>query len=243
MTRKDDRTVKIVATRGVDLNWSVNEVCRAIHRKFFCGKINKINIPSKNGVKIIVDGPQYGGDDRGPGGSDLVTSGGCPPQKQDNIGEWHFAFSPWTFRETATALKSLKNCNKATAKKIFDTTGGSIRLALQCCANAVLDEQQLAIIQRWMNDIVDKQASKPKIDMAYYSTELTADRNSMDRLRTMVITEKTSSVSPPWFKVMLFLASPYVASLLQSKLTLQNMLNTLNFARNSGIGSLYGWHF
>jgi hypothetical protein len=41
----------------------------------------------------------------------------------------------------------------------------------------------------------------------------------------------------------MLLASPYVAGLLQSKLTVEDMLKALNFAQNSRIGSLYGWHF
>lgn len=41
----------------------------------------------------------------------------------------------------------------------------------------------------------------------------------------------------------MLLASPFVARLLQSQLAMANMLEALHFAKNSGIGSLYGWHF
>ena len=42
---------------------------------------------------------------------------------------------------------------------------------------------------------------------------------------------------------MLFLSSPFVASLLRSKLTLDDLLGGLQYAKNSGIASLYGWYF
>jgi hypothetical protein len=208
---------------------------------------NKTNNPTSHGIKIIVDGPKYG-QDTGPGGCDLITSGGCPVQKQDNIfSEWQFRLNAWSFEDMAPALKAIKNCNRDVSKRVFETTGGSIRLALTCVLdNGTLNVDKLKHVQEWMEAIAQKHASKPTIQMAYYSSELSADPNSLDRLRSMIVKEdEISQTRSTWqhFETYMLLASPYVARLLQSKLMVDDMLKALSFARNSGIGSLYGWQF
>jgi hypothetical protein len=128
---------------------------------------------------------------------------------------------------------------------VFETTGGSIRLALKCLRDdGTLDAKGLKNVRGWMREIAQKHASETTIAMVYYSTVLSADPHSLDRLRSMIVREgENRHLKKQTFERRMLLASPYVAGLLQSKLTVEDMLKALNFAQNSRIGSLYGWHF
>lgn len=245
MTKASDTEVLVLACREIDDDYTVKKVCKAASHKYFQGVIQKVSNPTDHGVKIIVDGPRYA-DEAKPKGADLVTSGGCPPQKQQNMGLWRFPIAAWSMDETAKALKSLKGCKRAVAEKIFDTTGGSIRLAVRCVsASNRIDEGELAGTQQWMNDVVKAQANDVAVKMAYSSSELSADPNSLDRLRMMNVIERRLTVPGvrPFFDTTLVLASAFVARLLWTKLELSEVTNALNYARSTGNDSLYGWHF
>mmetsp|Transcript_14870 Transcript_14870/g.41080 ORF Transcript_14870/g.41080 Transcript_14870/m.41080 type:complete len:657 (+) Transcript_14870:218-2188(+) len=250
MTTVDGLTVDIVACRTIDDQYSVRSVCRAISYAFFDGDINKASSPTGHGIKIIVDGPKY--DEKAkqkPKGADLITSGGCPAQKQENMEEFHFPINVWSFDDIFKALKSLKQCSRATVERIFDVTGGSIRLAVMCSSNAGVDEKALKKTQNWTRTVVKAQANDAVVDMAYQSTELSTNKNSLDRLRSMIVgeivDEDTTNFEDytPFFDTTLVLASAFVARLLWTKIDLSQVTKAMNYARSTGNNSLFGWHF
>ena len=244
ITEVGEEKVEIVASRNINEAFSIRNVCRAINLAIFKGQVNLANSPTENGVKIIVDGPQYA-DKLHPRGSDLVTSGGCPPQKQQNMAQWQFPIDVWSFDQTYKALKSLYKCTRATVEKIFDTTGGSIRLATKCSTNSgKVDEKTLSDTQKWMERVVEAQGNSFVVDMAFHRTKLSSDEYSMNRLRSMIVKEdqeKTGHVI--FFDTTLVLASAFIARLLWSKLEISQVLKAMNFARSTQNQSLYDWHF
>ena len=236
------KTVEILASRLVDKQYSVPSVCRAINSAFFNGDINKsVGAP---GIKIVVDGPNFFDNER-PTRADLVTSGGCPPQKQENMNEFHFLIDAWSFDDIFKALKSLKQCSRAAVERIYDVTGGSIRLALKCASNAEADEIELQSARDRIGGVVKAQANNDVVKMAYYSTTPNADRNSLDRLRAMSVVEPKRSVKSdrPHFETTLVLASSFVARRLWAKLELEEVNKAMIYAKSTGNTSLFGWHF
>jgi len=247
MTRSttQQETVDIVAARDINRQSSINTLCMAIAYVFFSRDLRKTQNPTAYGVKIIVDGPRYEEKTERVGGSDLVTSGGCPPQSQQNVDEWHFPIALWTLDELFLALKSLKRCNRCTVEEIFDTTGGSVRLALRCCSDdGKVDKGKLERYQLWMKRVAEAQGNDFVVKMAYLQTQLSAGSNSLDRLRSMIVKEPpVEADSVLFFESTLVLASAYVARLLWAHLSMSEVHKAMIYALSTGNRSLFGWHF
>ena len=245
MAKTDDETVHIVACRHIYANYTVPSLCTAIAYRFFTGDINKSNSPTDFGIKCIVDGPRYDNTSDKVAGSDLVTSGGCPPTKQENMDEWHFPMKVWSLDELSLALKILKKCNRGTTEKIFDTTGGCIRHAIQCCSkDGKVEEAILMQKQKWIDGIVTRQANDAVVNMAYYSSQLSADKKSLDRLRAMMVTEDPEeNGGRTFFETTLVLGSAHIARKLWFKLSIDEVQRGMMFAKSTMNQSLFGWHF
>ena len=184
------RTVTIVACRAISRGADLTNVCSAILSHCIKNNINAVNFPAMEKIKVIVDGPNYDEKQHRSVGSDLVTSGGCPSAAQENLDEGRLPLTAWSTAEMIQGLALIKKASARTAKQIIDSTGGSIRLALRCCKeNGGLDEEQLKKLRFWINGIVTVHANEQTVRVAYESTKLSSDKNSLDRLRSMFAQE------------------------------------------------------
>lgn len=245
MKRTPANSVLILANRSLSYKDGVDYTCDLILENLEDESTEgKILATPANFINIIVDGPKYASNmmENGPQASDLVTSGGAPPASQENMTEHRLPLSAWDPSDHVLALEALRNATQQVSKHVLFYTGGSIRLSLSCLnQDGTLNPKNLNFKKTWMRGVANSVGSTEKVRVAYYSTILSADENSIDRLRSMFA--KPVTESPSQFDTTLFLISPFVAGLLRSKLTLADSIQGLNFAKRTEIGSLYGWHF
>mmetsp|Transcript_57843 Transcript_57843/g.141318 ORF Transcript_57843/g.141318 Transcript_57843/m.141318 type:complete len:636 (+) Transcript_57843:106-2013(+) len=198
-------------------------------------KRNKIRM-FKNHIRSICDGPHHKSDDH-VGPSDLVTSGGYAPPKDE---EWEFVVgmpvSSWKVEDVIDACKNLfHQTDSDTAKEWFDVCGGNIR-RITSLFNGTLTIEQCR--DRYV-EIIRQEAGNDALELALHSTQLSKDEKSIDRLRAM-FAYKTQTGS---FTTIQFIGSPFILRLVRSRLSLETTQRGLSYAQESGVGSLHGWHF
>ena len=98
-----------------------------------------------------------------------------------------------------------------------------------------LNEQQEAI-----DKILTTDGNPEKLQLAYESTELSGDKNSIDRFRAMFALPKVDGKK---YKTVQFIGSPYLLQQIRFRISMEDTLKGLRYAKNSKIQSLYGWHF
>jgi hypothetical protein len=86
-------------------------------------------------------------------------------------------------------------------------------------------------------------ATPEQLKVAFESTELSSNENNMDRLRALFASKERQLGQFPQYAPVQFLGSPYLLRGIRSQLSLKETIKGLSYAQNSGIASLYGWHF
>jgi hypothetical protein len=197
-------------------------------------KADKMARPIPGFFRCICDGPCLGDDDH-VDSSDLVTSGGYKAPKDAARGEIiALPLSAWTQKEVIQACRHLFDAKVGRAKEIFDVCGGNIRQI-----TAIFEERDnLEGLRDYINEVVNTDGSKEKLRLAYQSTSMSGSDSSIDRLRAMFARRSGSR-----YTTVQYIGSPYILRLIRSKLSMDDTLTGLQFAKNSGIQSLYGWHF
>ena len=187
-------------------------------------------------LRLMCDGPKQGDDDYvGCVKSDLVTSGGYEDNKDEAMDEiYALPLSAWTMKEMIQGCRHLFRVKAQRVKEIFDVCGGNFRMAME----VINKTQTLAELQTDIDTLVDRHGKMEKLQLALASTKLSSDENSIGRLRTMFALPVGNS-----YTTVQFIGSPYLFRKVRSEVSLDQTLEGLRYAKNSGIQSLYGWHF
>lgn len=238
-----DGQVDVYFDRGVDEGNTLNDVAIAMKTVGFLNDMNKVR-ESMPHIRAISDGPRHDDKlDQGGPGADLVTSGGYPPPKDEQIGSFHsLPVTAWTLEEMIPALRALYQIKARDTKAIFDVAGGNIRAAV---AIAAADDRDEALEERRLDvdDVVNNGVESAQLKVAFESTAMSGSTKSIDRLRAMVATKVKILNGKPRYRTVQFIGSPYLLRAIRSMVSLKETRKGLVYARQSEIQSLYGWHF
>mmetsp|Transcript_25058 Transcript_25058/g.59553 ORF Transcript_25058/g.59553 Transcript_25058/m.59553 type:complete len:632 (-) Transcript_25058:167-2062(-) len=229
-----DRNVLNVERNTNTLRW--------ITRKLFNDYIFKADVQKMRFfdqyLRLICDGPCYDDKDNFVKRADLVTSGGYKEPKDEARTELNpLPLSAWTEKEVVLACRVLFGRRKIEAKDYFDVCGGNIRMITEIGSG----EATLETCRAKMIRLVEKEGNPTNLQIAYESTQLSGDGASIDRFRTMFAKEDEGI--PGIYDTVQYIGSPLLLRLIRSKVSLESILSGLRFAKDSGIQSLYGWHF
>jgi hypothetical protein len=197
-------------------------------------------------VRTFCDGPKITDKgDQGGESASLVTSGGLERPHGENVNLYFlFPVSAWSLEEIVAGLRAMAyKRNKSEIKEIYDVMGGKIRDVLDALNSPESLDQNLQRRRNELEEIVKKDLTEKQIKVAIVSTELSGTKDNKDRVRAMFAKNNGYMAGFPTYETVQFLGSKYLARLLQSKLSLKDIIKALVYAKNSGIQSLYGWHF
>jgi hypothetical protein len=200
------------------------------------GNITKVR-NHRSYLRSMCDGPSHGSKDR-VGGADLVTSGGYSNPKDEGWDDINsLPLSAWTLKEMIQGCRHLFKLKVNMTKMIFDLCGGNIRAAT---AIVVGGDQNRMLVQwrEYLDRVVNREGNLAVLKLAVESTKMSCDEDSVDRLRAMF-----AIPSQAGYTTVQFIGSPYLMRAIRYELPLDETLKGLRYAKISGIGSLYGWHF
>lgn len=209
---------KVKYRRNVPHALTVNSIFLAIAREH----------PS--GTLIAVDGPKHDQVDDVSPQFDLITSGGHPVLKDEQIDNMRFVIlDSWSEADSVSCLKNLKSLPKKQAKMNHDIAGGSVRdLMMNTRARRRLVRSRKELIQGLSDTTVELVVRKSTREPRGYN---------FDSLRAMYAAD---SVLEEAYQP---IQSPLYLRLLRSSVSLGSARRGVEKARMIGIGNLYGIYF
>lgn len=232
-THQSDELTSIFYIRPssvADQSHVIVNFCRKIPPELFISSIKlALKLETSKKLTVAADGPRYDEKEDVKPQYDLITSGGHPELKGEQVSNMRFVIlDSWNEPESIACLKVLRQTCKKDAKEIYDIAGGSVR-------DLMLNNRARKRLLKSRKNMIANLDSTQKLVL---QKSIRASRGvNFDSLRAMYAADEEREDA---FQIV---QSPLYLRLLRDNIQLDSLREDVEKARMLGIGTLYGIYF